>query len=522
MKQAACFLVILTTFLFSSFVAHSSQCSNLQIGASSIRISDIHFEYDYHETQNLSESRAIVLETLSFVDDFGQLTKAEILNYGKIEGLKNSSGKIIDWEDFQIFKVKVSVSEYDSFETLQNQYVGILCWPSKYLIDMAKKSDDDAQEPATIQDLITAGYNEFATMPYGYIGLYDDAHFGILNGESSGTTSRFNSKEGFIEEASKLKLSSYNPVNQTINIQWNGTYHLESSSTSQVFSAEYGGEAFISGIERQNYSLDFDEIHIFNGGECSLNDGKHGNIFNIDFSPVNHYLILAHNEFAEIKYQKNSDNKFDYSIIPSSFQPTNGTSEEMICFRGNFYTNPTATDFYREYVVQDFTFEDTYAQTCLNTPLAGTMIPGGYDNEISDEAGTCWYFEGNYFSADAESVLTITADRIYFTGCDLFGNEWNMSGSKCYLHYDSSDYSVYKELHSGIENTINDDSKSRIICKDNHIEICVANDCCINIYATTGAILKQLKASKGQQISINLNSGLYIVEINDTATKIRL
>lgn len=488
------------------------------------------------ENFNPNVAGAEEMATRAYTDENGNIWVAQLLNYGKIEGLIGNDDQEMAWEDFPLYQVYAYVIDYGTDGYLKDALQLFLCWPAYCFFDGIEGIEiTDPTLPISIEDMINLGLGTFTTMPAEYstsLGMVSDSSFGITMYEY--ISCYFGGKLAYLEENSTFTLSNYVESASTMDAEFVGNYHLDGSSSSKAGYKKYSGPWFISGIKPQTYTGDFTEIHLFAGGECAAIGenfiideyvSDHAYSFEIPFDAVNYYKVLANNKYITPRYEMDADGNYDYTVMPEGFLILDETStdSDYVYMMGYLYTSTDAANCYGEYTIQELKTSGDSGEYCDNVPEPGTMIPGGYyAYPTSEEAGTYLYYQGNSYTPDSGSVLKLTETDFQFNGMDFYGNTWNVSFPKLFIHDDPSDYSIAKEYTSGINRLFGDKTANLITKSNGQINVTAAENGVIAVYSTTGALVKTVKAVAGQEVSIDLDHGLYIVRVGKTASKVIL
>ncbi len=457
-----------------------------------------------------------LLATRSYTDPNGNVWYSQLLNFGPNWYKYFKFGEdMAKWEDLPYYEVvAVSYCNQDNGVTL-NWYQSVLFWPSKYALGLSEDATLEGAEPATIDEVISSKYRGlFRTMEAGQTGLYDSRALGMINNKWFGTECIFAGYIGFIDKGSRFQLSNYDKESSSIGMKWTGTWTEEGTeTTSGPFALNFEGEAFITGFESLILSGDFTELHILDFGEVNWSTYP-GVLYEVDFEPVKLYRIMAHNAAAEIQYEENP------AVQPATFALNPGYEvEDLTYLFASAYADLNAVNPYGEYRVQEL---DAEASTGYvnNKPLAGTMLPGGYNYEFSRYDGTLINYKGNTYNIIAESVLSVAEDQFVFDGVDMYGNKWQINFPACYIHSDMTDYSKCEEFLSGIESLFGNKTVNVITKSSNSINVTAAENCSVSIYSSDGSLVKMIDAVGGEKVSIELAKGMYIVRVGAETRKV--
>lgn len=475
--------------------------------------------------QNISDFNNKVLSddasliSRSSVDNNGVVWEARLLSYGPNwhQYFSNEDGSgHMEFEECPFYEVLAATYCFDEAGDTYNMYQAVLFWPSRYLLGLSDDSTYEGAEPATIDELIESGYNTFITMEEGYINMYDKTHFGMINSYWFDVPSLFKGVYGYIDAGTQLTVSNYIKNDSAIDLQWSGTWTEDgAASSSGAFATKFSGTAFISGFEPVIFNGDFTELHIYNFGQVDW-DTYPGDLYEEDFEPVRLYKVFAHNDKIEVRT--------DETGVPVGFVYKDETaqSSDATYFIGSAYANLDATSPVGEYVVQELD-RDYQTGYIYNVPTEGTMIPGIYSQfPMFAYDGISLIYHGNSYDPTPGSVMSIKNDSFSFKGTDTYSNTWDINWEKCYIHNDPSDYSIVEELTSGINRLFGDKTANLITKSNGQINVTAAENGVIAVYSTTGTLVKTVKAVAGQEVSIDLGHGLYIVRVGKTASKVIL
>ena len=457
-----------------------------------------------------------VIATRSYTDPSGKVWQAQIMNFGPNWYKYFKFGEeMATWEDLPYFEVAVVTSYSDPKDgMIINWYQGVLFWPSKYALGLTDDISFESAEPATINEIINSEYKGlFRTMKPGETGKYDRKTLGMINGQWFRTECLFNGTPGFIDKGSRLTLSNYVSENNSIGIKWQGSWSENGAeTTSGQFAVAYDGEAFIT-VEKSTYKGDFTHLHIYDFGQVD-HETYPGVLYELPFEPLKMYRILAHNEAAEVDYGETS------AIVPSNFSLNPGYDAYDISYVfSSAYADLNAESPVGEYRVQELKAVDN-GLYIDNVPEVGTMLPGGYSYEFSRYDGTKINYHGNEYPVIAESVLKIGESTFVFDGHDMYGNEWKINFPVCYIHSDRTDYTKCEEILSGLNRLFGDKDQNMITKTANGVNVTAAEGGIVSVYSTTGALVKIVNAIAGEQTSIELDNGIYIIRVGKTATKV--
>lgn len=456
-----------------------------------------------------------VIATRSYVDQNGTTWYAELLNYGPnlheyFLGESEDRATFAELPFYEVLSVMYSLNaEGNAYDNL---YQALLCWPSTYLVGATDDPSKEAAECISIQDLISEGYNTFVVQPQGY--LMSETNYGILNAQWFGVPSLFKGKQGYMDEDSFFTFSNYDKDNSTIDLQWNGTWSEEGATSSAgSFAQKFSGAANIQGFEQLNIKGDFTEIHFYDFGQVDW-DTYPGDLYELDFDPVKLYKFLAHNAAIEVRYDAGVPAGFTYLS-------ETGTSTDISYMVGSAYTELNATSPEGEYEIQEILY-DPVTGYLDNVPLPGTIIPYHSGFEPLSADGLSVYYHGNGYNLQPGGKMVISGAGFTFDALDAYSNIWDVDFSKCFIHNDPSDYTKSVELTSGINRLFGDKSANLVTKANGCVNVTAAEDGVIAVYSTTGALVKTVKAVAGQQVSIELGNGLYIVKVGKTAAKVIL
>ena len=455
--------------------------------------------------------------TRSYTDNSGNVWQGKFLNYGADwhTMFTYSDGSNPPFEEMPWFRVAAIVAQYGADGYAVNLYYGYLLYPPHWIFeDAAMPKEETTALP--IEDLEISGLNKFMVLDEGQVGMVDNYTWGIINGEWMGIQCMFKGTIGYMEPGSALTITNYNETASSIGMKWQGSWYEEgAASTSGSFAVNYDGTAFITGFKPMTFTGDFTEIHMYDFGQVDW-DTYPGDLYEVDFEPVRLFKTLAHNDKLAVSYGEGN--------MPASFNYVGDgtTNQDISYFIASAYaeldaTTPVGTTF----TVQDLLLDDKgYVD---NTPLAGTIPPGGYTFDFSQYDGMELYYHGNSYIPASGSVLSIQENGFTYNGTDIYNNNWTLDIPKLFIHGDASNFqTVTEELTSGVNRLFGDKTANLVTKSGNYVNVTAAEDGVIAIYSTTGALVKTVKAVAGEKVSVELGNGLYIVKVGKTAAKVIL
>lgn len=505
-------LMAMAVFALTS-VAANYQLSGMQLAPEAK--AQLQKDFESFEAKVLAGDESVI--TRSYTDPNGNVWQGRFLNYGAdwFTMFTYNDGSQATFEDMPWYRVAAICAQYDESGYAVNFYYGYLLYPPHWIFGESSLPLEET-EPLAISELETSGYNKFGVQEAGYVGMYDDYTWGIINGEWMGVQSMFRGAYGYMEPGSTLTISNYDETTSSIGMKWQGAYYEEgAATTSGAFALNYDGTAFITGFKPMTFNGDFTQIHMYDFGQVDW-DTYPGDLYEVDFEPVRLFKTLAHNDKVEVRYGEETGTPEGFIIADETV-----TNDQISYLIASAYTaldatTPVGVDF----TVQDIIVNDEgYID---NAPLAGTIPPGGYVYDFSQYDGCELYYHGNSYIPEAGSVLSIQENSFQYDGTDIYGNAWKMTFPELYLHLDPSDYTQSEKLTSGINRLFGDKSVNLVTKTANSVNVTVAENGVIAVYSTTGALVKTVNAVAGERVSIELGKGLYIVKVGKTVAKVIL
>ena len=214
---------------------------------------------DFNE-KIMSNDPSVISRTST--DSKGNVWTGRFLNYGPNwhTYFTMSDGSKPTWEDMPFYEVSAIVFHRDAQGNLVNWYQGILFYPAKSVLVEGEDTSLEGSTPCPIDVLVESGYDKFAVMEAGYVNMYDETTWGMINNEWFGVQSVFNGTYGYPDAGSALTISRYDRAASEIGMLWQGTWTEDGAdTTSGSFATSFDGEAFITGFDKTTFNGDFTE-----------------------------------------------------------------------------------------------------------------------------------------------------------------------------------------------------------------------------------------------------------------------
>lgn len=446
--------------------------------------------------------------------------------------LADNTGKPLQsFEDFPYYMVQCLLRNDQQKRTY---ILAFLSWPCIGLFQ--EDEQDNWMEPLTVEQLLQTPYTTFKET--GMVGFSeaDDAFCFLSSTFVGGCTVDGSLYYTNIDQPSTIQLVAYDSADQNMQLKTAFNFIADPNDPSSKKTSKrinYNGEAEVLGFQHLDYLIDYETVHIFNGG---MIDSDSAELFNTEWGPFRQYCISACKKGCQT-YLADGAKAYTTEDILQSVTKNEASNYNWVF--GPLFSAASSEKPYDTWsmLAPEREYSAEWGWLDITTPIAGSFVPFGYVTDVypwSEEPnkggfGVEVVMNAKYEILQEGSTISVgTPEGLVITGDDSYGNTYvgSFTGNITY-HPNPENMQETVDLpavgdNNAVKDLFNEASSVRVNAANGAISVNSEKAANVEIFSVGGAKVAAKSVKGGNTVSFPAAKGIYLVKVGNVVKKVIL